>query len=203
MDATSRESLDTRMMERCIALARAGLREREMPFACLICRDDHVVAEAMNAVRRSGDITRHAEMVAMSAAQKVVGRRRLSGCTLYTTVEPCAMCSYAIRETRISRVVFAMRSPRMGGSSKWNVLTDSEISHVMPEIFGRPPELRAGVLRHEAEQAWKAWNPFFWGIIRMRGVFGGEADTAAAAAVDVETMSRRRRSLLRSILRLE
>lgn len=199
MDATTPESRDSRMMERCIALARAGLREREMPFACVICRNDEVVAESMNFVRRSRDVTRHAEMMAMSAAQRALGRKRLTGCTLYTTVEPCAMCSYAIRETRIARVVWAMRSPRMGGSSKWHVLTDEEISQVMPEIFGRPPELRTGVLRREAEQAWKAWNPLFWGIIRMRGVFGGETDGTDAG----ETIVRRRRGFLRSILRLD
>ncbi len=196
MDATAFDPFDARMMRRCVELARAGMRVRELPFACVICRDGEVLAEATNAVRRSRDVTRHAEMVALSAAQKALGRKSLARCTLYTTVEPCAMCSYAIRETRIARVVYAIRSPMMGGWSKWNVLTDEEISRVMPEIFGKPPEVRGGVLRGEAEQAWSAWNPLFWGIIRWRGVFGGEAEQERGEA----RRSRHRGGLLRRVL---
>jgi tRNA(adenine34) deaminase len=58
------------------------------------------VTEATNRVVRDGDVARHAEMVAMSEAQRVLGTRQLSRCTLYTNVEPCAMCCYCIRETR-------------------------------------------------------------------------------------------------------
>ena len=58
----------------------------------------------------------------LQAVQKVLGRGNLRNCTLYTIVEPCPMCSFAIREARIGRVVFALKSPLMGGSSRWNVL---------------------------------------------------------------------------------
>jgi tRNA(adenine34) deaminase len=67
----------------------------------VICHDEGVVSEATNRVVRDGDVTRHAEMVAMSEAQRILGTKRLSRCTLYTNVEPSAMCCYCIRETQM------------------------------------------------------------------------------------------------------
>jgi len=76
-------------MERCIALSRTAGEQGEFPFACVICSDERVVAEPVNR-GRDQDITRHAEMVAISAAQRELSRIRLR--TLYPNVEPCAMC---------------------------------------------------------------------------------------------------------------
>ena len=70
-------------------------------------------------------MTRHAEVVAISAAQKALGTVSLDDCTIYVSAEPCAYCCYAIRESRIGRVVYGLTSPHMGGVSKWPVLTDS------------------------------------------------------------------------------
>ena len=75
--------LDLRMMVRCISLSRDSIAAGELPFGCVICHDGEVVSEATNRVARDGDVTRHAEMVAMSEAQRVLGTRRLSRCTLY------------------------------------------------------------------------------------------------------------------------
>jgi tRNA(adenine34) deaminase len=111
--------LDLRMMARCIELSRDSIAAGELPFGCVICHDEEVVSEATNRVVRDGDVTRHAEMVAMSEAQRVLGTKRLSRCTLYTNVAPCAMCCYCIRETRMRKVVYAIRSPIMGGHSRW------------------------------------------------------------------------------------
>ena len=169
------QTTDAAMMQRCIALAKIGTRRGEFPFACVIAKDGKVVAEATNQVVQDGDVTRHAELVAVSLAQKALGARDLSGCTLYTTVEPCAMCSFPIRETRISRVVYAIGSPLMGGDSKWDVLGDREMSRVMPEAFGEAPEVVRGLMRREAAKAWREWNPLIWGVIRYRGCFGEPA----------------------------
>jgi tRNA(adenine34) deaminase len=147
--------------------------EGEYPFACVIAENGQVVVETTNRVARDCDVTRHAELMAVSEAQRKLGRTKLSGCTLYTTVEPCPMCSFPIREARISRVVYAIRSPLMGGSSRWDVLGDSVLSAQMPEAFGEAPEVIAGVLRREAEKVWWRMNPLVWGVIRLRGVFGG------------------------------
>jgi len=166
--------IEATMMERCIRLSAKGMQGGELPFASLISRGDELVAEATNLVTRDGDVTRHAEMVVMSEAQKKLGRRDLADCTLYTTVEPCAMCSFAIRETRIARVIYSIKSPVMGGLSKWNVLRDPELSRAMPEVFGPVPEVIAGLLRREAENVWLKWNPLYWSAIRLGGYLGGD-----------------------------
>src|SRR5262249_50710342 len=102
---TAHSAIDAMMMERCIRLSAKAPRIGELPFASLICRGNELVVETTNFAAREGDVTRHAEIVALSEAQKNLGRRDLSDCTLYSTVEPCAMCAYAIRETRIARVI--------------------------------------------------------------------------------------------------
>jgi tRNA(adenine34) deaminase len=196
MDQTD---IDLRMMQRCIALSETATKKREFPFACVICDGDRVVAESTNLVRQDGDITRHAELVAISDAQKVLGRKRLTGCTLYSNIEPCPMCSFPIREARISRVVYAIRSPKMGGASRWNILRDSEISRVMPEAFGPVPEVISGFMGREAAKVWWTWNPIVWAIIRKRGCFAHAPETD-----DVETLDAipSPHGWLRSILRL-
>lgn len=170
---TAIRTIDETMMQRCIQLSREVGREGEMPFASVVCQGEHIVAEAVNRVMRDADVTRHAELMALQKAQKALGRNDLSACTIYSNVEPCAMCSFPIRETRIGRVVFAIRSPLMGGFSKFGVVRDNVMSDVMPEFFGDPPEVVAGLLAEEAEQAWSDFNPIIWAVIRYRGCFGG------------------------------
>src|SRR5882757_3454017 len=138
--------IDLKMMRRCVELSADAVRAHELPFSCVICRDGEVIVETTNRVARDRDITRHAEIMAISQAQQVLGRKDLSDCTLYSNVEPCPMCSFPIRETRIGRVVYSISSPMMGGFSKWNVLSDNEISNVMPEVFGDAPEVAGGRL---------------------------------------------------------
>ena len=183
------DDLDLRMMARCIELSRESVAAGELPFACVICRDGEIVTEATNRVVRDRDVTRHAEMVAMSDAQRLLGTRRLSRCTLYTNVEPCVMCSYCIRETRMRKVVYAIRSPIMGGYSKWKLLQDREISSAIPEVFGRVPEIAGAVMREEAEAVWREWRPLVWAIIKFRGCFGGVA-LQQAGAEKAETAGR-------------
>jgi len=161
--------IDFKMMRRCIELSAIAVKQRELPFSCVICRDGEIVAEAINRVAQDSDVTRHAEILAISEAQKVLGRKDLSDCTIYSSVEPCPMCAFPIRETRISRVVYAISSPMMGGFTKWNVLGDNELSNVMPEAFGDVPEVSAGLLYREAATVWRNWNPLIWFAIRFRG----------------------------------
>jgi tRNA(adenine34) deaminase len=202
MDRDTRDDIDIRLMRRCIELSRKATLDGEFPFACVIGKGAEVVAEAANRVARDADITRHAELVAISAAQRALGRGRLAGCTLYSNVEPCAMCSFPIRESRIDRVVFAIASPLMGGHSRWGILGDREMSTVMPEAFAAPPEVVSGLLRAEAEEVWRNWNPLIWGIIKWRGCFDAPRRQDAAHAVpcegggDGKTAPRRRRWLL-------
>ena len=192
---TEHSNIDALMMERCIRLSAKATKNGELPFASLICKGNDLLVETTNLVARDGDVTRHAEIVAMSEAQKALGRRDLADCTLYSTVEPCAMCSYAIRETRIARVIYSIKSPMMGGLSKWNVLRDPELSQAMPEIFGPVPEVVAGLMRREAEYVWSKWNPLYWGAIRLGGYLGGDPQ----AGCEHLPAHPERRSLLRRL----
>jgi tRNA(adenine34) deaminase len=165
------DELDRSLMRRCIGHSREAIGSGEFPFACLIARGPEVIAQAINRVEQDGDVTRHAEIVALSHAQRILKSKRLDGCTLYSNVEPCAMCAFPIRESRIDRVVFALASPLMGGFSRWNVLTDDMLSHRMPEAFGAAPEIVSGLLADEAAAIWREWNPLVWSIVRFRGCF--------------------------------
>jgi tRNA(adenine34) deaminase len=179
------------MLKRCIALARTATDAGEDPFACIICDGDRVVAEATTRTRRDGDVTRHAEILAISEAQKTLGGHHLRRCTIYCTVEPCAMCAYCIRATRIGRVVYAISSPLMGGRSRWYILGDTEISDAMPEVFGRPPEVIGGLLEDEAERLWRGWHPVDWAVLRHRRALGKLDAPASPTAEDMSAPPRR------------
>ncbi len=142
-------------------------------------------------------MTRHAEVVAISAAQKALGTVSLDDCTIYVSAEPCAFCCYAIRESRIGRVVYALSSPHMGGVSKWPVLTDKDISDTMPDVFADPPQIVAGFMAQEAEAALLTWNPVIAGAIKARGLFVVGPQTGVGATRPRRTLRERAMSFLR------
>jgi tRNA(adenine34) deaminase len=139
------EPSDMAMMRRCVALAQSAGSRREYPFAAVIGRRGEFICESLNMVRNDRDVTRHAELVAISSAQRKLQSTSLDECTIYSTIEPCAMCAYAIRESRIGRVIFGLRSPVMGGNSRWNILTDAGLSSTLPEVFASRPMFCRGV----------------------------------------------------------
>ena len=165
------ESFDMAMMRRCVSLAQSAGSRREYPFAAVIGRRGEFICESLNMVRNERDVTRHAEMVAISSAQKKLRSTSLDECTIYSTIEPCAMCSYAIRESRIGRVIFGLRSPVMGGNSRWNILTDAGLSSTLPEVFASPPDVLSGCLDHEVEKVFQKRNPFIWEFVKARKIF--------------------------------
>jgi tRNA(adenine34) deaminase len=167
---SSQEATDKALMARCIELSRIAVSKGEYPFGTVIALDGQIVAEAINRTVRDGDVTRHAEVMALSEAQRAIGRERLCRSTLYTNVEPCAMCSYCIREAQVGRVAYALASPVMGGLSKWNILRDDGMSDRLPQIFGAVPEVVSGIQLQEAQQAWRDWNPLAWEMIKLRGL---------------------------------
>ncbi|BBB95564.1 MULTISPECIES: nucleoside deaminase [Bradyrhizobium] len=184
---------DIGFMQRCVSLAHSGMAKGEYPFAAVISRKGRFVCEAHNMVRCEGDVTRHAEMVALSEAQRTLKTTSLEDCTLYSTVEPCAMCAYAIRESRVGRVISGLRSPVMGGHSRWDILTDSGLSSIMPEVFATPPTIQLGCLYGEVQEAFRKRHPFAWRVIEARRIFvggpeqgDGERSTAPAAGFDLE-----------------
>jgi tRNA(adenine34) deaminase len=149
------DSIDQAMMARCIELSRIGAAAGELPFGSLVARHGQIVAEATNQIMRLVDESRHAEIIAIAQARQLLGDDELGNCTLYSTVEPCPMCSYCIRAAGIGRVVFALGSPVMGGLSRWNILGDDRL----PLLFGPAPELVSGILADAAHKVWIGWKP--------------------------------------------
>ena len=199
-DTVRGSAQDIAMMGHAIALSRAGSRQGEYPFGCVVAHDGAIIAEAMNHSRREDDISRHAEIIAIAQAQKALGRRKLRAATLYTTVEPCPMCAFCIREAGIGRVVYAIGSPVMGGLSRWNILRDDGLSGALPEVFMPAPEIVGGFMRAQAEQAWKDWNPVAWPFIRARGLLGGAQVHAPARPAPAGSLWMRLRTRLASLM---
>jgi tRNA(adenine34) deaminase len=193
---------DAIMMRRCIALAKSAGQSGEYPFAAVIARRGEFICESINMVRAEGDLTRHAEMVTIASAQKKLRATSLDDCTLYSTVEPCAMCSYAIRETRIGRVVFSLRSPVMGGHSRWKVLTDSNLSSALPEVFARPPIVRSGYLQHDVQAIFQKRSPLTWRFMKARKIFVESPDVEHTMLNDNSRVGRRSRlaNLVRAVV---
>jgi tRNA(adenine34) deaminase len=172
MTSAQQQAMDRRMMTHAIGLSKQSGKAGEYPYAAVVCRDGAIVAESINRVVHDGDVTRHAEVVAISLAQKALRSVSLDDCEIFVNAEPCAFCCYAIRESRIRRVVFGLSSPHMGGVSKWNVLADNGLNAAMPEVFSPPPEIISGFMAKEAEQALLEWNPLIAEVIKRRGLFG-------------------------------
>jgi tRNA(adenine34) deaminase len=192
------ESHDSDMMRRAIALAVRSGQEGEYPYGVVIARDGEVLAESINRVAHERDVTRHAEVVAISDAQKKLDSVSLDDCTIYVSAEPCVYCCYAIRESRIGRVVYGLTSPHMGGVSKWPVLTDQDIADAMPEVFAAPPEVVAGFMAWEAEDALLKSSPVIGRAMKSRGLF--VAPQAQVEATRSLTLRERIMGLLRRVV---
>lgn len=129
-------------MARALELARQAGLAGEVPVgAVLAAANGEVLAEAHNRTRTDHDPTAHAEMLVIRAAARKIGNERLTGCTLWVTLEPCPMCAAAIAEARIARLVYAAPDPKGGG-----------IEHG-PRVFSHmrhKPEVISGVSEAEA-----------------------------------------------------
>ena len=101
-------------MSAALLLAAAARQAGEVPVGAVVVRNGEIIGRGYNAPVSSHDPSAHAEIQAMRMAARVLGNYRLSGCTLYVTLEPCAMCAGAIQHARIARVVFGARDPKTG-----------------------------------------------------------------------------------------
>ena len=136
-----------RHMRRCIELARQAIGSGDSPVGSLIVDGDELVSEGVEAVRARHDATAHAEMEALRSACARRQSRDLTGCTLYTSVEPCIMCAYAIRLARISVVVSGVREGDGEHTVSGHiVLTDERVAPNRP-----PPSVIRDVLVAECE----------------------------------------------------
>ena len=124
-------------MDMAIAEAQAAAASGEVPVGAVIVCDGAVIARGGNCKESEADPTGHAEMAAIRAAARALGRWRLSDCTLYVTMEPCPMCAGAILQARIGTLVFGAWDPRWGGvSSKLDVLRPGRFNHTVAVVSG-------------------------------------------------------------------
>jgi tRNA(adenine34) deaminase len=105
---------EIRWMRHALALAAQGEANDEVPVGCVIVRDGQPIGEGWNRPISSNDPTAHAEIVALRDAAQRIGNYRLTGATLYVTLEPCLMCAGAMLHARIERLVFGAADPRRG-----------------------------------------------------------------------------------------
>ncbi len=126
--------------------ALAAQQRGEVPVGCVIVRDREVVARAGNRTLADRDPTAHAELLAIRAAAKVLGSERLTGCDLYVTLEPCAMCAAAMSFARIRRLYYGAADPKGGAVDNGVRFFSSATCHHKPEVYGGVSESDAAAL---------------------------------------------------------
>jgi tRNA(adenine34) deaminase len=131
------EPRDLHFMRRALDLAREAEVAGEVPVGALIVRDGEILAEGFNRPISTHDPTAHAEMVALRAAAARIDNYRLTGTTLYVTLEPCAMCAGAMVHARVERLVYAATDPRAGAAgSVFNVVQNPALNHRLEVVPG-------------------------------------------------------------------
>jgi len=139
---------DLEAMQAALAEARLAAEGGEVPIGAVMVREGAIVARGQNRVLRDLDPTAHAEIVALRATAAAVGNYRLMGCTLYVTLEPCAMCAGAMVHARLDRLVFAASDPKAGAAgSVLSVLNHPQLNHQMVVESGILAEEAAELLR--------------------------------------------------------
>ena len=137
------ESTDLAMMRRALLAAKAAAERGEVPVGAVVARGEEVLAVAANERETAADPTAHAELLALKRAAAILGGWRLTGCTLYATLEPCPMCAGAAHAARISRLVYAAPDPKAGyAGTLHNVPADARLNHTI--------HVDSGVLEPEA-----------------------------------------------------
>ena len=117
--------------------ARAAERDGEVPVGAVVVCEGAVIGRGNNRVLRDSDPTAHAEIVALREAGRALGNYRLEGCSLYVTLEPCAMCAGAILHARIARLVYAAADPKAGAcGSVLSVMNHPQLNHKVEVVPG-------------------------------------------------------------------
>jgi tRNA(adenine34) deaminase len=133
---------DDSFMAEALAEARAAAAEGEVPIGAVVVADGRVVGRGRNARETRRDPTAHAEMLALQEAARALGRWRLSGATVYATLEPCPMCAGALVNARVDRLVYAVADPKAGAAGTlFDLVRDARLNHRM--------EVTSGVLGQE------------------------------------------------------
>lgn len=137
-----------RWMEMALREAERAYDQDEVPVGAVIIRDNQVIGKGYNQIEQLQDPTAHAEIIAITAAASHIGSRRLDGCTLYVTLEPCAMCAGAIVLARIPTLVFASFDPKAGTcGTLYNIVEDKRLNHTVHVISGVHDEKSSQLLK--------------------------------------------------------
>ena len=140
----------THPMSQLLALATEATRNGEVPIAaCVIGADGTVLAQAHNAVEARRDATAHAELLVIQEACRVRGEKYLEDCTLYVTLEPCAMCAQAASLAKIKKIIFGAYDPKGGGVEHGARVFAQPTCHHAPEVVGGVMEAECGQLLKE------------------------------------------------------
>ncbi len=139
---------DTRWMREALKLAREARAQGEVPVGAVVVLGGRLLGKGKNQIETLGDPTAHAEILAIGAAAAAVGEPRLIGATLYTTLEPCVMCSGAIVLARIARIVYAADDPKAGAcGSVYDIPRDPRLNHRAVVLGGLLAEESSFLLR--------------------------------------------------------
>lgn len=137
---------DTRWMTEALTLAHAAQARGEVPVGAIVVRDGEIIGRGGNTPIAAADPTAHAEIVALREAAQRLGNYRLPGCSLYVTLEPCAMCAGAIMHARIARLVFGASDPKTGATgSVVDLFAEPRLNHHTEVVRGVEAE-RCGAL---------------------------------------------------------
>jgi tRNA(adenine34) deaminase len=123
-------------MRRALDLAREAAEHGEVPVGAVVTKGGEIIAEARNAMRGSLDPTAHAEIVAIRGAALKLGQPRLDGCTVWVTLEPCAMCAGAMALARVEALRFAADDPKGGGVVHGARVFSQPTCHHRPDVLG-------------------------------------------------------------------
>jgi len=128
---------DDALMRLALAEAQAALRHEDVPVGAVAVFEGQVVGRAHNQRELLRDPTAHAEILALTQAAEALGRWRLTGVTIYVTLEPCVMCAGAMVLARLDRVVYGARDPKAGAvESLYRILDDERLNHRPPHLGG-------------------------------------------------------------------
>ncbi len=141
---------DEKYMKEAVRQAKKAYALGETPIGCVIVYQDKIIGRGYNRRATDKNTLAHAELIAIRKASKRIGDWRLEGCTMYVTLEPCQMCSGAIVQSRMTRVVVGCMNPKAGcAGSVLNLLQMQEFNH--------QAELTTGVLEEECSQMMKSF----------------------------------------------
>ncbi len=139
---------DLEAMQAALAEARLAAEAGEVPIGAVLVHDGEIIARGQNRVVRDNDPTAHAEIVALREAAKILANYRLTACSIFATLEPCAMCAGAMIHARLDRLVFAAADPKAGAcGSVLAVLNHPQLNHKMAVEQGILADESAALLR--------------------------------------------------------